>query len=800
MTFQSWHSMGFTDIIPVIPTGAKLSPLSKIRPDDLGKIPGRLNHNGYWAGYPGWQTVEADPVLWDTWPHANIGLRTARFPAIDIDVTDVDLALLVQQTAEEILGVAPVRSRENSEKRTLLYRTDEPFRKLRLWFARDGEHHLVEVLGDGQQFVIAGRHPTGALWKWDTWPDTANVPLVSLDDVSRFLQVLEDRATEHGWTTSREGRAVLSTAHGQTNQDTLRGELGKVQAAVRAIPNTNELFPGRDDYLKMGYAIKAALPDHPDEAWTLFWEWCQSWEGNDRVKGNTQEEARRDWGKMVPPYSVGASWLYELARGHGISDAASDFDDGAVVLLDRAQLSQHPLQAPAAPVESGMADETPKGARYSDAWVAQNVLERAPGLLRHCARLGGWLQWDGNRWAPDETGRVLEFIGTVARELGVGAKDKGDRRRMGSSGIRRSVSDYMSTAPGVATGIEEFDADPWVLNTPHGMVDLRTGRLQPADPARLFTRCTAVAPDSTMPIPIFLRFLDEATGGDAELQTYLQRLAGYALTGSTREHVLAFLWGPGGNGKGVFLNTLVRLLGSYAAVAAMDTFTSSRYDRHPAELAALFGARLVTAQETQEGRSWDEARVKSITGGDPITARFMRENFFTYTPQFKLLFAGNHKPHISNLDDAMRRRFHLVPFTQTPAERDVDLPERLVAEYPGILAWAVAGCLAWQQEGLVPAYIIRQATEAYFVDEDSLGRWLNDCTEPQDKAFVETRELWASWQLWCAEKRERVGSERDFVSRLLNRGYEKATHPKTRRHGVRDVKLKTTVTDLPATD
>lgn len=793
MTFRAWYDRGFPDIVPVIPPDGKLSPLSKIRPEDRGKTPGRLNQHGLWTGLPHWQTIPADPGLWDSWPQANVGLRTAQFPALDIDITDPELAARVADLARETLGPAPCRGRPNSPKRTLLYRTAEPFRRLRMWLSRDNAHHLVEMLGDGQQFVADGRHPSGVLWTWDILPWAEALTVISLEDVLRFF----DRLETLGWSTDREGRPMLSSGHGHVDQETLRGDLDRVRAAVRAIPNTNAFFPGRDDYLKMGYAIKAALPDHPNEAWSLFWEWCAKWEGNARVAGNTPEEARRDWDRMVPPYSVGASWLYETARGHGLSDAALDFADGAVVLLDPKD-APGSLSAPGSPGGTSGTTAGVDGAKFSDAWVAQHVLARVPGRLRYCARLGGWLQWDGNRWAADETGQVLDLIGTVAREIGAGAKSASDRRRMGSSSLRHAVSDYMCTTPGVSTPVSAFDSDPWVLNTPSGMVDLRTGHLLPADPVRLFTRCTAVAPDFILPTPVFDRFLVEVTGGDEELQTYLKRLAGYALTGSTREHVLAFFWGPGGNGKGVFLNTLVRLLGSYAVVAAMDTFTSSRFDRHPTELAALFGARLVTAQETQEGRNWDEARVKGITGGDPITARFMRENFFTYTPQFKLLFAGNHKPHIANLDDAMRRRFHLIPFVQVPPRRDPDLPEKLVPEWPGILAWAVEGCLEWQQHGLVPASVIRQATEAYFVDEDVLGRWLNDTTEPRENAFIETRDLWASWQLWCAEKRERVGSERDFVHRLLNRGYTKATHPKTRRHGVRNLVLKTTAGELPA--
>ena len=168
------------------------------------------------------------------------------------------------------------------------------------------------------------------------------------------------------------------------------------------------------------------------------------------------------------------------------------------------------------------------------------------------------------------------------------------------------------------------------------------------------------------------------------MQAYLRRIAGYCLTGSVSEHALFFLHGPGGNGKGVLVNTITDISGNYATVASMDTFTASQTDRHPTDMAMLRGARLVTAQETEEGRCWAESKIKSLTGGDPVTARFMRQDFFTYQPTFKLVIVGNHRPGIRNVDDAMRRRLHLIPFTYKPPRPDKDLPERLKAERPGI--------------------------------------------------------------------------------------------------------------------
>ena len=215
-----------------------------------------------------------------------------------------------------------------------------------------------------------------------------------------------------------------------------------------------------------------------------------------------------------------------------------------------------------------------------------------------------------------------------------------------------------------------WDRDPMLLGTPGGVVDLRTGELRPAAQGDFITKLTAVAPAETADCPLWLQFLKEATGDDEKLIRFLQQWAGYCLTGDTREHALLFVYGPGGNGKSVWLNTIAGILADYAKNAAMETFTASQNDRHPTDLAMLKGARMVCASETEEGRAWAEVRIKQLTGGDTISARFMRQDFFEFRPQFKLTVIGNHKPLLRNVDDAAKRRFNVVPFTRKPAKPD----------------------------------------------------------------------------------------------------------------------------------
>jgi putative DNA primase/helicase len=306
-------------------------------------------------------------------------------------------------------------------------------------------------------------------------------------------------------------------------------------------------------------------------------------------------------------------------------------------------------------------------------------------------------------------------------------------------------------------------------------VNLRTGERYSPRPEDYMTKCAAVAPGGDC--PLWHAFLDRVTAGDIDLQEYLQRVAGYCLTGHTSEHAIFFLYGTGANGKSVFVSTLVGMMGDYAMTAPMEVFIESKTDRHPTELAMLRGARLVVASETQAGRSWNEARIKTLTGGDRISARFMRGDFFEFTPQFKLMISGNHKPSLRNVDEAMRRRLHLIPFTVTipPHERDPGLAEKLKAEWPGILQWAIKGTLEWRRIGLDPPKAVQDATANYLESEDDVASWLAECCLDDPPAQENSTSLYASWKDW-AERTGRKGgpgSQKTFSQALEDKGYQK---------------------------
>lgn len=326
------------------------------------------------------------------------------------------------------------------------------------------------------------------------------------------------------------------------------------------------------------------------------------------------------------------------------------------------------------------------------------------------------------------------------------------------------------------------------LNTPGGVIDLRTGHLSPHRREDHHTKITRAVPRGEW--PAWSDFLDTVSGHDKELQTYLQRVVGYCLTGLTSEHALFFFYGTGANGKSVLVNTIAATLGDYSAVAPIDTFMATAGERHPTDMAGLHGARLVTATETEQGRRWAESKLKMLTGGDKITARFMRQDFFAFTPQFKLVIAGNHKPAIRNVDEAMRRRFHLIPFTVTipPGRRDKSLQDKLLAERDGIVAWAVEGCLNWQRVGLKPPRVVVAATNEYFEGEDALGRWLDEACE-RGANFAETSaSLFASWKAWAETRGEFIGSIKWFTENLANRGFQQQRDRRAR--GLRGLRLR----------
>ena len=382
----------------------------------------------------------------------------------------------------------------------------------------------------------------------------------------------------------------------------------------------------------------------------------------------------------------------------------------------------------------------------------------------------GWHVWDGSRWQLDECGKVelkvQELCRTAAAECAKLHEQNRIRSRRTREAVLREAQVHLSIRH------DALDKNVMLLNAPGGTVDLLTGKMRAARREDNCTKLAGVVPESKNPVR-WQQFLREITQGDKKLESYMQRVVGYILTGSTIEHALFFLHGSGANGKSVFVSTLLAALGDYARTAPMEAFVVSHHPQHATSIAALRGARLVVANETEDGSRWAESKLKELTGGTPITARFMRMDEFSFVPQLKLMISGNHKPRLRNVDIAMRRRLHLIPFTAYfPEEkRDPKLAEKLHAELGGILQWAIDGCLAWQREGLLPPKVVVDATAEYFESMDSMGIWLDEGTVSDKHSKSISGDLYRHFKGWCELRGEYVPAQREFTQKLVERGF-----------------------------
>ena len=507
--------------------------------------------------------------------------------------------------------------------------------------------------------------------------------------------------------------------------------------------------------------------------------------------------SRTDWGPLdgkqvlIWPKRDKRGWEYALKMSQAILRAGSkscsilvppadkptgwDAVDAVAEGLDVAGfLSAVPQQPVVALWQSKDLSEPIEGIDYAtENGVALAFSHHFGPDVRYCAAWSRWLNWSGKRWETDGGLHVKHLARLVCCSAANFTSKPHVQARLTSAGAFSSIERIVRADPQHHVQVDQLDAHEWLLNTPGGIVDLRTGVLGPHVRERHMTRITGATPGGDC--PVWRQFLVDVTCGDEEMQDYLQRMVGYCLTGDMSTHALFFLHGTGANGKSVFVNVISSVLGSYAASAPMETFMHSYSDRHPTELAGLRGARFVTATETEQGRRWNESRIKAVTGGDVITARLMHQDFFTYKPQFKLLIAGNHKPEIRNMDEALRRRMHLIPFTITvaPEKRDPRLTDKLLAERDGILAWAIEGCKKWQALGLQKPKLVADATQEYFEAEDALGAWMTERCKlgPQERSLTAT--LFNDWKQWAECSGEFVGTMRRFSAGLMARRFDK---------------------------
>ena len=425
----------------------------------------------------------------------------------------------------------------------------------------------------------------------------------------------------------------------------------------------------------------------------------------------------------------------------------------------------------------------------TDAGNGEHFARLYADLIRYDHRRNSWLLWHEHWWSPDDRGAVRRLAKEAARDryqAAVEIEDLGARAseaRFAVASENRGRIDAMLLAarsePPIADAGRHWNADPWLLGVENGVVDLRTGVLRAGHPADRMTLHTAIAFEPDTSCPRWEQFLDEVFGSDAELIAFITRAVGYSLTGDTREQCLFTCHGSGSNGKSTFLGVLRTLAGEYGTNTPFSTFELHSRSAIPNDLAALADRRLVTAAETAEGTRLNEARMKALTGGDEVTARFLRREFFTFRPVAKFWLAVNHKPRVTDDSHGFWRRVRLIPFLRRfTDDGDQDLPAKLEAELPGILAWAVRGALAWQTDGLRPPPAVASATESYRVESDPLADFLDASCIEGAGLEVGAAHAFRAYQSWADEQglsiRERLTSTA-FGTRLADRYQKRRT-------------------------
>ncbi len=516
---------------------------------------------------------------------------------------------------------------------------------------------------------------------------------------------------------------------------------------------------------------------------------------------------------VIPPTVDRGTWVKVLlsAKAHGFqcaesklrswSESAGPYDketnrmgyDGAafdnVWKCDPRDISHRSLYFIAKQFEES--DDLPI---YGDTLNGRRFAELHRRSLLYCYPRGRWLRFDGNRWVWCTDSEPLQAAKATASDIlqqAVEAFQKDPQSADAKKALTQAKDAFnlkrlqamitcAASEPGMHVGeMIELDSNPMLLGCLNGVVDLKTGNLLSSSPEHLITKSVSARYDSDSPCPRWETFLHEVTLGDTETEEYLQRMAGYFLTGLVTEEVLHFFHGYGRNGKSVFANVFTHLLGDYVLTAPAEMLMCRHKGTATNDVARLVGIRLLMANETRNGQAFDDLMIKTLVSTERMSARFLYQEYFDFWPTHKVLIRGNHKPLIADETDGAWRRIRLVPFDLRLAEDRVDpeLEASLLGEVEGILAWAVQGCLAWRAEGLKPSPRINSASVCYRSECDLVGDFLEDYVlDPQGQISQQT--FWDAWRVWCQDNGVREGSKKAFTRKLEGRAI--------RAHGWRD--------------
>lgn len=658
---------------------------------------------------------------WTQYPDAGIALVLGKVSGVvrlDIDGAKAAEKLAEFCTPETLTFSTP------SGGVGYLYKHRPGFQTTVLWKG-DGKHEEIRFLADSRYTAV----PPTPGYEW-TGGEIAELPLAIVD------KLLSMRAEK-----------MLRTLELQVVNTVAEPDKSMIKEALAALHPAR--CDDRDSWLQIGMALHSAGQDYL-ETWI---DWSR---GSEKFQDG---ECERLWASFSDSGGITVRTLLYLAKqdgwtGRNIHEPLTDVGNG-------------------------------------------NALARAcDGKFKFCRQWKDWLMWDGARWRRGSGPEVVEAQKRVIRErYNRAVTSMGKLRNVDDENAKRKLKaiakvfrwcavsedakhvhagvDMASSMPGILIDHHQLDNQPWLFNCANGVLNLRTGELVPHDSSLLLTQCSPTAYSDKAVAPRWKEFLEEAIV-DPDTIAWLKRFVGYCMTGIVKEHVLPVLYGKGRNGKSTFIKTICRVFGDdYAGTAPQHFLAVQRGEQHPTRIAELYGKRFMADIETEEGVRLDEAMVKRLTGGDELVARRMREDFWRFMPTHKLLLASNNQPEVRNNDPAIWSRLKLVPFNVSFAGReDFDLDAKLNIEAPGILRWAVEGCLEWQQHGLPESPQIARATEAYRSDQDRIADFIATCCVLEADVKVKTEELTRAYVAWCVSQNIRPMDGRPFGKALTDRGFQ----------------------------
>ena len=632
---------------------------------------------------------------------------------IDIDC-DSEMAVAV---ADKLMPATGLSFGRRSTGRAHLLYVSEGVKSQRFKDpTRVKDNTIIEIRSTGGQTMFPPSvHPSGEPVKWIEYGEPAKI---DKEELRRAVSIVAAGALlAENWT---EGSRQDAAMH-------LSGALARAKWSQEEI-----------EYFIEAVASAAGDSDVAARVRTVEYSMRKLQEG----------ESVSGWPSLAECIPNGQDVVSRIRQWFGINGASSDFAEGGVF-------------------------------NQTDMGNAERLETLYGDSMRYCYELGKWLIWNGRQWEPDPGGAAHRRAWETVRQIGSEASrvyDEDARKKLLkwalTSESRAKQRDMLGLAESLLPVSQaELDTDPWLLNVQNGTVDLKKGELKPHDRTDLNTKVCPVE-YRPGPAPLWAAFLEEVLP-DKEVRDFVQRAVGYSLTGDCGEEVLFFLYGTGRNGKSKFIETLQHVMGDYSSSTRPEVLMEKKYDSIPVELAALKGIRFTSTVETGSGHRFAESLIKQVTGGDEVQVRHMRQDPFTYKPQFKIWLASNSKPDIKGRDQGIWSRIMMVPFTVTipPERRDKTLGEKLKKEGAAILAWAVEGCLAWQQEGLNPPHQVRAAIQEYQDETDRLSDFFEEACIINPLARTSTADIYDSYLIWADLNHEEAVKKNTFSKMLGERGF-----------------------------